>query len=207
MIDLVGMPSPEGVSDQKVRSCLLTIIQNVKRLAGITTTEHNRAVSAAELISLGILKRDTAGNLYPRQATTSSERTQQAAATGVQSAVFEFDASDVVAAGAVAIGRIPANAIIIRAWYEVLQTFTSATDAATISLGIATDDPAGIAAAVAISDATNPWDQGIHEAIQTGAASAFSTKSTATRNVEATVAGETVTAGRLNLVIQYVVSE
>lgn len=207
MINLVGMPSPEGVSDQKVRSCLLTIIQNVKRLAGPTATDHNRAISAAELITLGILKRDPAGNLSPRSTAPTPERVQQSSSSGIQSAVFTFDASAGVSAGAVAIGRIPAGSIITRAWYEVLQTFTSATDAATISLGIATDDPAGVVAAVAINNGANPWDHGFHEAIQTGAAPAFSTKTTSTRNLEATVAGETLTAGRLNLVVEYVVSE
>src|SRR3990167_11392123 len=47
---------------------------------------------------------------------------------------------------------LPSGAIVVRSWYEVITTFTSASDAATISIGYPTDDVAGIVAAIAISD-------------------------------------------------------
>jgi len=101
---------------------------------------------------------------------------------------------------------LPKNAIIIRSWYDVTETFKSSTDAATISIGITTDDTAGIVAAIAISDGTNPWDNGPHDGIQDGAASNASEKTTATRIVQVTVAVENLAEGEFVLFLEYVVS-
>ena len=98
---------------------------------------------------------------------------------------------------------LPINAYIIRAWYDVITTFQSATDAATIELGIATDDATGIVAAIAISDVGTPWNAGAHDAIPDGAAANFTTKTTARRLIQADVAVEALTAGKLNLFVQY----
>jgi len=103
---------------------------------------------------------------------------------------------------------LPDNAIVTRAWYEVLTTFTSAADTATISIGIDTDDAGGIVVAVAINDGSNPWDAGYHEGIQDGAAANFSTKTTAAdRTIDFTVAVQALTAGKLVLFLEYVVSD
>ena len=100
---------------------------------------------------------------------------------------------------------LPDNAIVTRAWYEVLTTFTSAADTATISIGIDTDDAGGIVVAVAINDGSNPWDAGYHE---DGAAANFSTKTTAAdRTIDFTVAVQALTAGKLVLFLEYVVSD
>lgn len=119
-----------------------------------------------------------------------------------------FDATGGKAQGAHGLGvTLPDNAIITRSWYEVLTTFTSATDAATIALGLPTDGAAaGIKAAVAISNGANAWDAGKVEGIQTGAASAFHTKLTDARELTATVAVEDLTAGKLILYGEYVIS-
>jgi len=207
VIDLSGIVSPASVADPKIRACLLAILTNLRTLAGTVATETNRAVSVSELLTLGVLRRDRDGRLYVPQTGASTNTQQQTASREILSAIFTLDASSDGSIGTHAIGKLPEGAVIVRAWYDVVETFTSATDAATISLGIATDDPAGVVAAIAINNGGNPWDQGYHEAIQTGPAAAFSTKTTSTRNLEATVAGETLTAGRLNLVIEYVVSE
>lgn len=101
---------------------------------------------------------------------------------------------------------LPDNAIIVRSWYEVVTTFTSATDAATIALGVPTDGSgAGIKAAVAISNGANPYDAGNVEGIQTGTAANFHTKLTAARELTATVAVEALTAGKLILFVEYVI--
>jgi len=104
-------------------------------------------------------------------------------------------------------GALPDNAIIDRAWYEVTTTFTSATDAATIGLGVATDDATGIVAATAISGMGNIWDAGIQAAIDPSTVADFTTKTTAARDIIATVAVEDLTAGALVLHIEYSVSE
>lgn len=113
------------------------------------------------------------------------------------------------AQGVISLGvTLPDNAIIIRSWYEVLTTLQSATDAATVSIDIPVDDVAGIVAAIAISNVGNPWDAGLHEAIQDGAAANFSTKTTAARELQITVAGgEDLTAGKFILFCEYVVSD
>lgn len=119
-----------------------------------------------------------------------------------------FDATAGKAIGSHGLGvTLPDNAIITRSWYEVITTFTSATDAGTIALSIPTDDVAGIKAAVAIDDVGNPWDAGIVEGIQDGTAAAFSVKTTAARELTADVAVEALTAGVLVLFCEYVISE
>ena len=102
---------------------------------------------------------------------------------------------------------IPDNAIVVRAWYEVLTTLTSATDAATVALTIPTDDVGGIVAAIAISDASNPWDAGNHEAIQTGTVANFANKCTAARGLSMTIATEALTAGKFILYAEYIASD
>lgn len=102
---------------------------------------------------------------------------------------------------------LPDNAVIVRSWYRVATTFTSATDAATIALGVPTDGSgAGIKAAVAISNGANPYDAGNVEGLQTGATSAFHVQLTAERELTATVAVEALTAGKLELFVDYVVA-
>jgi len=102
---------------------------------------------------------------------------------------------------------LPDNAIVIRSWYEVITTLTSATDAATVSIDIPVDDVAGILAAIAIDDVANPWDAGLKEAIQDGTAANFSTKTTAARELSITIAVEAVTAGKFIVFYEYVVSD
>lgn len=104
--------------------------------------------------------------------------------------------------------RLPDNARITRAYYEVQTTFTSATDTATIAISIPTDDVAGIKAAIGISNVANPWDAGLHECIQTGTMATAAEKTTAaTRSVQVTLTMEALTAGKLALVIEYVTLE
>ena len=101
---------------------------------------------------------------------------------------------------------LPDNAVIVRAYYYVVTTFQSAgPDAATISIGIPTDDVAGIVAAIAISDGSNPWDAGWHECIQVGTTATFANTTTATRAIDFTVGVQTLTAGSLFLFLEYVI--
>ena len=102
---------------------------------------------------------------------------------------------------------LPINAIVIRSWYDVTNTFRSATDAATIAIGIAVDDTVGIVAATAISAVGDVWDNGYHEGIQTGTAATASEKTTADRRVQVTIGAENLTAGEFVLFIEYVASE
>lgn len=106
---------------------------------------------------------------------------------------------------------LPDNAVITRAWYDVISTFTSAgSDAVKVSIGLPTDDANGIVAFTAISTAGDIWDAGYHEAIQTGTAANFSTKTTAARAVTFSIlssASGDLTAGKLVLFMEYVLSD
>lgn len=120
-----------------------------------------------------------------------------------------FDATGGLAVGAHLFGpELPDNATLLRTWYEVITTFTSAADGATVALGIDTDDAGGIVAAVAISDGGNPWDAGLHEGIQDGTVANASAKTAAAgRQFVADVGVEPLTAGKLRLYAEYFVSE
>jgi hypothetical protein len=117
---------------------------------------------------------------------------------------------------------IPDNAVITKAWVDVVTTFTSAgADAGTIALKVQSADD--IVAAIAISDASNVWDAGIHgskigfpaladtateTALEVAALFAGSMlKTTAVRELTATVATQALTAGKLNLFVEYTISD
>ncbi len=124
-------------------------------------------------------------------------------------ATYDFDEHG-GAQGVIGLGvTLPDNAIVTRAWYEVLTTLQSGGGgAATVSIDIPTDDVAGIVAAIAISDGTNPWAAGLHDAIQTGTLANFAEKCTAARQISITVAGgQDLTAGKFILFAEYVVSD
>jgi hypothetical protein len=108
---------------------------------------------------------------------------------------------------------LPDNAVITRAWYEVITAFESGgSDAAILGIGLPTDDAQGIAAFASISsgDSGDVWDAGYHEAIQTGTAASFSTKTTDARaftfSILSSAAGD-ITAGKLVLFAEYVESD
>lgn len=114
---------------------------------------------------------------------------------------------------------LPLKAIITKFWYDVVTTFTSATDAGTIAYHA--QSAGDLLAALAISDATNVHDAGIHAGKpgypNLGADSAHDSqvelaalfaatqiKLTAARELTATVAVEALTAGKAVLFVEYV---
>lgn len=101
---------------------------------------------------------------------------------------------------------IPGNSRVVNGYYEVTTTFTSATDAATIALSIATDDVAGLKAAIAISNGANPYDSGaaLKVLIQDGTVGNASEKTTAERAIQAVVATEALTAGKMYVALEVV---
>lgn len=117
---------------------------------------------------------------------------------------------------------LPTKAIITNVIVDVVTTFTSATDAGTIALKAqAADD---LVAAIAISDASNVWDAGIHgskigypsfgadaahdSALEVAALFAASMlKLTAARELTATVAVEALLTGKANIFVEYILSD
>ena len=119
---------------------------------------------------------------------------------------------------------LPDNAIIVRAWYDVITTFTSATDAATIA--IKAESANDLVSAIAISDGSNVWDAGLHGTLTAGTTTltegtpntrtqivhaadiaAGFIKLTAEREIVCTVAVEALTAGKLVIFVEYVISD
>ena len=119
---------------------------------------------------------------------------------------------------------LPDNAVIMRAWYDVVTTFTSATDAGTIAIKAQTADD--LVAAIAISDASNVYDAGLHGTLTAGTTTlseagpntrtaivnatdivAGFIKLTAEREIICTVAVEALTAGKLVVFVEYTISD
>ena len=122
------------------------------------------------------------------------------------SGLYDFSV-DGGAIGTYIIGTIPDNATIIRARYEVLTTCTDGDDdSATIA--ISTSKAANeIVTATAISGGSNIWDAGYHDTACSGAAANFTTKTTAVTNVQIVVAVAALTAGKIRVWWEYIVSE
>lgn len=100
---------------------------------------------------------------------------------------------------------LPINAIVVGGFVDVITTFTSATDAATIALSV--QGANDIVAAIAISDVGNPWDAGKHAIIpKANTPETTGVKCTAARAITATVAVEALTAGKAVVWLYYVVS-
>lgn len=97
---------------------------------------------------------------------------------------------------------IPDNAIIVGGFIEVLTTFTSATDAATIAIHAQSAND--IRSAVAISTGTS-WDAGMQAIIpKANTPETTGIKLTAAREITATVAVEALTAGKATVFIYFV---
>lgn len=115
---------------------------------------------------------------------------------------------------------LPIGAIVVNAYIDIVTTFTDGvSDSATIAASV--QSAGDIKAAIAISDASNVWDAGLHgglpgsyaeatvagdTAILDAARKAASyIKITAERELTMTVAGVVLTAGKGLLVVEYIV--
>jgi hypothetical protein len=181
----------------------------------------------------GIIRKEDTGVSLPEIVITNKSaitRTKRAGTVVRELAVATFDTAGTDSAGAAnttiaahGLGvYLPAKAIITNAWYDVVSTFTSATDAATVAFKVQSAND--ILSAIAISDASNVLDAGIHgtvigypnfgadaahdSAVEVAALFASSMlKLTASRELTATVAVEALTGGKANLFVEYVISD
>lgn len=200
----------EKIEDPNLRMILRALRDAVDHLTGQRGQKKNRPPTNQELMDAGVLGMDDAEHLYNPNAAAAAalaDFIKDTETSPFGSAVLELDATNGLAEATYSLGtkyRLPKDARIWFAGYEVITTFTSNTDAATISLGIETDDAAGIVAAIAISDVSNPWDAGMHDTIQTGSAANMSELTTGNRHIQAVVAGgEDLSAGKLRLFFTY----
>ena len=116
---------------------------------------------------------------------------------------------------------LPDNAVITRTWFDVITTFTSAgANAGTIALKVQSAND--LSSALAISDERAMFAAGMHQCIpnswmdgggtvtaliQAAARATSWIKLTAERELIATVATQLLTAGKLVLYVEYVISE
>lgn len=173
----------------------------------VQRTSADQAFAAYALQTASAAGDQVSAYILPEPDPTLANGTDGRQRTGLLRFTYDFAEHGGAISTITLAETLPDNAIVTRSYYDVITTLTSATDAATVALGIATDDAAGIKAAVAISDGSNPWDAGYHEGIQTGAASAFSEKTTGERAIEVTIAVEAVTAGKFVGFLEYVISD
>lgn len=97
---------------------------------------------------------------------------------------------------------LPDNAIICGGFHDVITTFTSATDAATIA--ISAQGANDLVSALAISNGANIWDAGLHPLIpKANTPETTGIKLTAAREITATVAVEALTAGKSVIYVLY----
>lgn len=116
---------------------------------------------------------------------------------------------------------LPIKAIITRAWVDVITSFDDgASKNATIALK--SEGTGDLVAAIAISDGSNVWNAGLHGALPGSYAEATVAgdtaildaarnagsyiKTTAERELTATVAVHALTAGKLVLFVEYAIS-
>jgi hypothetical protein len=100
---------------------------------------------------------------------------------------------------------IPNNAVIMSGGIDVVTTLTTAgADAGTIAISV--EGANDIVAAIAVSDVSNPWDAGGQNIIPNGTG-ATSVKTTAEREITATIAVQAVTAGKFVVFLNYVISD
>jgi hypothetical protein len=116
---------------------------------------------------------------------------------------------------------IPAGAIVTNSWWDVITTFSTASaDAGTIAIQV---QAAGdVVAAIAVSAAGDVWDAGIHGGLHGSYAEATVAgdtaildaarkagsylKCTAEREISVVVGGQALTAGRMVVFVEYVIS-
>lgn len=144
----------------------------------------------------------------------------------VATAIFDTAGVDSAGAANTAVGAhplgvfIPTKAVITNAWVDVITTFVSAgADAGTIALKA--QGANDLVSAIAISDASNVWDAGIHGTLvgypaitgdavtalaNIAAVAATYIKTTAERELTATVGGQILSAGKLALFVEYYIS-
>ena len=89
-------------------------------------------------------------------------------------------------------------------WYTVLTAPTSG-GAATIAMGVDTDDADGILAATAYDAAA--FGVGPHDGIPCGSAASFAGLTSDRRNVILTIAGAPLTAGKIQVYWEYITQE
>ena len=121
-------------------------------------------------------------------------------------ATYDITGADDGAVGVHGLGvSVPANAIVLDGMVDVQETLTDgAADSATAAIHI--EDADDIIAAVDIATVGDAWDQGLHDVVPVGTA-ATAIKTTGVDEVTLTISVAEVTAGKLTVLLKYVLTE
>jgi hypothetical protein len=148
------------------------------------------AVSKAELVAL--------------DQSDSSEKST--GVTFVAKALYDVSGGDAGSVGAHGLGvTIPDNAVILDGVIDVITTFTDDDDdSATIAISV--EGANDIVTATAISGGSNIWDAGLQDVAPDGTA-ANMVKTSDDQEVTATVADDALSAGKMWVILRYVITE
>jgi hypothetical protein len=200
-----------GGAPQNIVTVISQIARELEQFGGVLKNQSilDRALTVRDLSSIGIVAVGTSNRLYdPKASAIPFQGGQAVSIEGKQYLTLTFTAQN-IGTYSLSGGTLPDNAIIIRARYNVTVDFTSAGSLATIAFGVESVDPTGIVEAIAINDPSAPWAIAIHDGIPTeGDSSTYTTKTDVIgRNIIATVGGENLTAGALQLALTYIVRD
>lgn len=168
---------------------------DVQASAGsIGTTElADNAVTSDKIANSAVLNNKLGGSITESKILRATAEGGQFIDRMIQ-AVYDFSA-DGGSQGTITLadsGQVPGNTGVILVGYDVITTLTSSGDAATVKVGLVTDGD--LSTAIAINDAGNPWDAGVHLASEI---TPLPNKTTGTRAFTLTIATEDLTAGKI----------
>lgn len=206
----------------------MNIVLTVKRINGSVVTPYSTSVDTVNILGLEAVGSDARffaphwqSQRGPVEIVVEETFAQVTALMGVSGKLFAWGLIDMADAAQRTIAThdmkdpvtgnslvLPKGAMIKNGFALVKTTFTSATDAGTIAMGVEVDSVAGLKAAIAISNGANPWDSVALGAAKT-ALIPIDTAATvlgplaADRKVQFTVAVEALTAGKMLVCLEY----
>jgi len=176
----------------------------IDRLRANTTSPVDPAIviTTASVRYTTIRQRSAANITNLVSDAGSGTRIDRYTAVGyTQVATYDFDVDGGTVGEITLSGRLPVDATITNAWYEVLTPPTSA-GAATLSFGVDANDQTGLLGATAIASFT----AGYGDLLPDNTAGNFTTKTTNPRDIIMTVATANLTAGKINIYYTYSVT-
>jgi hypothetical protein len=188
------------------------IALNTDTNLNLTWNSHIIATPAGGVAAASLSTTDTAltikgGNVISLDTNNHSvdlDLPQSGQLAAILSCPYDY-AVDSGVSGAIKLRNcnLPNTSIVTRAWYQVITPYQSATNTSQIGISIPGDDVNGILNPTAINSPGSPWGIGIHDTLINGLVNNFSNKTTAIKQIEMTITGEALTAGKAYFYIEY----
>lgn len=203
-----GLPDPNQIADPATRAWARAVTERLNTALGHTGAFKDRMPTWDALREIGVIGLDDDRPESPyRKPLTAADPINRAsvspaapASQVTASAVFDATAGKAVGAHTLSIS-LPLGAYVTFGWIEVQIPLASATNAATVAIGIAVEDL--VALLNATQAGTAAWTAGTHPTKQTGSAANFTPRTTDVRSLIVTVAAEALTAGKFTLFVYY----